>query len=135
MEFVEDCADKDKYIIAKSDQENAAQHLVKEVVEARVEGKTHVEESLVKSSGSNGAMGRGVRVLEGSIRAGFLALQQRVGRKIVARERIMAILPEYVVYLMNRLKVGEDGQTVQERVRGKKASVICLEFGRKRCTR
>ena len=32
---------------------------------------------------------------------------------------------------MKRLKVGEDGKTVHERVRGKKASVIGLEFGEK----
>ena len=43
----------------------------------------------------------------------------------------MAFLPEYVVFLLNRLKVGEDGKTAYERVRGKKTSVVGLEFGEK----
>ena len=34
-------------------------------MEARVKGKTHVEESPVKSSGSNGVVERGVQEIEG----------------------------------------------------------------------
>ena len=86
-----------------------------------MEGKTLVEDSPKKSSGSNGVVERAVQEVEGSIRAGFLALQQRLGRRVDARERLIAFLPEYVVYLMNRLTVGEDGKTVFERVRGRRA--------------
>jgi hypothetical protein len=104
---------------------------VKELVETRIEGKTMVEDSPKRSSGSNGVVERAVQEVEGSIRAGFLALQHRVGRRIDARERLVAFLPEYMVYLMNRLKTGEDGKTVYERVRGKQGSVVGVEFGEK----
>ena len=90
-----------------------------------------VEEAPKKSSGSNGVVERAVQEVEGSIRAGFLALQHRIGRRIDARERLVAFLPEYTVYLMNRLKAGEDGKTVYERVRGKQGSVVGVEFGEK----
>ena len=65
------------------------------------------------------------------MRAMFLELQERVGRRIDARERILAFLPEYAVYLMNRLKKGEDGKVAYERIRGKKPSVTGVEFGEK----
>ena len=74
FEFVGECGDTERDIIVKSDEENAAQYLVKEVVEARAEGKAHVEESPVKISGSNGIVEKGVQEVEWSIRAGFLAL-------------------------------------------------------------
>ena len=90
-----------------------------------------MEESPVGSSESNGMVERGVQEVEGSVRAAFLAFQQRGGRKINARERVVAFIPEYVTYWMNRLKVGEDGKTVHERVRGKKARVLGLEFWEK----
>ena len=40
-------------------------------------------------------------------------------------------MPEYAAYLMNRLKVGEDGKVPYQRFRGKKPSVLSVEFGEK----
>ena len=40
-------------------------------------------------------------------------------------------MPEYAAYLMNRLHVGKDGKTAYERTKGKKATVLGLEFGEK----
>ena len=134
-EFVEENGDRERDILVSTDQENSAHYLVKELVESRIEGKTMVEDSPKKSSGSNGVVERAVQEVEGSIRAGFLALQHRVGRRIDARERLVAFLPEYMVYLMNRLKTGEDGKTVYERVRGKQGSVVGVEFGERYCIR
>ena len=76
-------------------------------------------------------MERAVQEVEGALRAGYISLQERIGRRLDARERIVAFLPEYVVYLLNRLRVGKDGKTAYERVRGKKTSVVGLEFGEK----
>ena len=56
LEFIDGNGDREQPIMIKSDQENSAQYLVGEVVEKRVEGRTHVEESPVKSSGSNGVV-------------------------------------------------------------------------------
>jgi hypothetical protein len=61
----------------------------------RVEGRTVIEESPKKSSGSNGVVEREVQFIEGRMRAIFLGLQERLGRKLDARERIVAFIPEY----------------------------------------
>ena len=44
---------------------------------------------------------------------------------------IVTFLPEYCAYLMNRLEVGKDATTAYERVKGKKATVLGIEFGEK----
>ena len=85
----------------------------------------------MKSSGSNGIVERGVSEVEGEIRALFLALQDRLGRKIDARERIVAFIPEYAAYLMNRLMQGSDGKVAYERIKGKRPTVLGIEFGEK----
>ena len=66
-------------------------------VKSRAEGKVISEESPVKSSGSNGVVERGVQGLEGHIRALYLALQDRLGCPVDARERIIAFIPESTV--------------------------------------
>ena len=74
---------------------------------------------------------RGAQELEGQIRALFLALQEKIGRQIDARERIVAFIPEYEGYVMNRLKRGSDGKVPYERSRGKTLTVLGVEFGEK----
>ena len=100
-------------------------------MEQRHEGRTILEESPVKSSGSNGVVERGIQGVEGQIRALLLALEARTAVKINPRMPIVTFLPEYAAYLMNRLEVGKDGKTAYERVRGKKATVLGIEFGEK----
>ena len=90
-----------------------------------------MEESPVKSTGANGVVERGVQGVEGHIRAIFLALQRRMGRKIDAREKIVNFIPEYASYLMNRLEVGKDGKVAYDRAKGKKPTVLRVEVGEK----
>ena len=40
-------------------------------------------------------------------------------------------MPEHAAYLLNRLKTGEDGAAPYERAKGKKPSVMGVEFGEK----
>ena len=94
LEFMAECGDGERDVIVKSDQENSANYLVQEIVERRVENKTLVDESPKKSSGSNGVVERAVQEVEGALRAGYIALQQRLGRSLDARERVVASLPE-----------------------------------------
>ena len=81
--------------------------------------------------GSNGPAERGVQEIEGQIRVLFLALQERVGRVIDARERIVAFIPEYAAYLLNRLRKGEDGKVPFERAKGKRPTVMGFGVWRK----
>ena len=65
------------------------------------------------------------------MRSIYLGLQDRLGRKVSTRERIVAFIPDYAAYLVNRLKKGEDGRVAYERCKGKKPSVMGVEFGEK----
>ena len=58
------------------------------------------------------------------MRALFLALQGRIGRKLDARERIVNFFEEYATYLMNRLEVGRDGKVAHDRATGQKPTVL-----------
>ena len=131
IEFIEECGNgKKDTIIAKSDQEEAIKLLLKDLREAR-EGRTILEESPVQSHGSNGIVERGVQSIEGQVRTMKLGLEERLGMDIDAEERIVNFLPEYAGYLLNRLEVGKDGKTPYERNKGKKATVLGIEFGEK----
>jgi hypothetical protein len=131
LDFIEENGDREGDIIVKTDQEPAIQFLIKELIESREEGKTVPEESPVKSSGSNGVVEKGVGDVEGEVRAMFLGFQERLGKKVDARERIVAFIPEYAAYLMNRLVQGADGKVAYERIKGKKPSILGIEFGEK----
>jgi hypothetical protein len=61
-----------------------------------------------------------------------LALEERVGRRIDAKEPIVQFLPEYTAYLLNRLEVGKDVKPAYERVKGKVGTVLGVEFASRR---
>ena len=63
------------------------------------------------------------------MRAIFLGLQGRLGRKTEAREKIVSFIPEYASYLMNRLEVGKDGKVAYDRAKGKKPTVLGVDLG------
>eukprot|EP00973_Karenia_brevis_P015189 2076010-Karenia_brevis.AAC.1 len=69
--------------------------------------------------------------MEGRIRAILLSLEERLGKDIDAKERIVAFIRQYAAYLYNRLHRGEDGKVGYESVKGKKPSVVGIEFGEK----
>ena len=105
--------------------------LVKDLMEGREEGKTVPEESPVRSSGSNGIVEKGVQEVEGQVRAIFLGFQERMKGRVDTRERIVAFIPEYAAYLMNRMCIGKDGKVPYERIKGKKPTILGIEFGEK----
>ena len=71
----------DGQVIIKNDQESSIQYFIKDIVESRVSGRTHLEESPVKSGGSNGVVERGIQGVEGHVRALFLALHGEVRKE------------------------------------------------------
>ena len=103
VEFIAEVEDIDGKIISKNDQEPSIQYFMKDLVESRESGRSHLEESPIKSSGSSGVVERGVQGVEGHIRVPFLALQGRIGRKIDARGKVINFFPEYASYLMVRM--------------------------------
>ena len=59
------------------------------------------------------------------------SLNERMGVKVDVRHPVITWLCDYVSYLMNRMEVARDGKTPYERLKGKKAEVMGLEFGEK----
>lgn len=131
LEAIDEVGEAKQTIIIKTDQEPSIKALMEDVVAEREEGRTIVEESPVGSSGSNGVVERAVQGLEGQIRVVLLALEEKVGRQIDPLGAIVSFIPEYAAYLLNRLEVGKDGKTAYERCKGKRATVVGLEFGEK----
>ena len=46
-------------------------------------------------------------------------------------EPLAQFILEFAAYLINRLMVGKDGKTSTERIKGKRATVVGVEFGEK----
>ena len=129
IEFMDENGDAGSKVIVKTDQEPSIEYLKKDIIQDRPEGRTILENSPVKSSGSNGVVERGVQEIEGQIRILLLGFESRLGRRVDSRERIIGFMPEYAAYLLNRLHVGEDGKVPYERMKGKKPTILGLEFG------
>ena len=81
MDFIDENGDREADIIVKTDQEASIKYLIKDLLGERADGKTIVEESPVKSSGSNGIVETGAQEVEGRIRAVFLGFQDRWGKR------------------------------------------------------
>eukprot|EP00973_Karenia_brevis_P058765 8184006-Karenia_brevis.AAC.1 len=92
--------------------------LVRSIQEGRSHGKTVVEEAPKKVKGSNGIVERAVQEIEGRIRSILLSLEERLGRDVDAKKRMLALIPAYAAYLYNRLHKGEDGKVAYEGVKG-----------------
>ena len=123
IEFMEECGDGGMDVIVKSDQEPAIAALMKDLVELRGDTaarRTTLEESPVKSSGSNGKVERAAQTVEGHIRVMKSAFEGRLKREVDAERRVVTFMAEYAAYLINRLEVGKDGRTAYERSRGKR---------------
>ena len=61
----------------------------------------------------------------------LLAFESGIGREVNAKEAIVTFMPEYAAYLLNRGAQGKDGKTSYERCKGKRATVLGIEFGEK----
>jgi hypothetical protein len=131
LEFMEENGDQEGKVIVKVDQEPDIGVLVEGIKEERGSSRTIPEEAPVASKGSMGVGERAVQELEGEIRSLFLAFERRTGGVLDAKERIVAFMPEYAAYLINRLGEGRDGKVPYQRIKGKVPTVMGLEFGEK----
>ncbi len=61
----------------------------------------------------------------------LMAFEERIKRKLDAREPVILFMPEYAAYVINRREVGADGKTAYERCKGKKVKCLGVEFGEK----
>ena len=131
LDWVEECGDKHNAIILKTDQEPAIVSMVDDVQFRRSQGRVVHEKSKEEDSKSNGVAEAAVREMEGQMRVLFLQLEECLGFSIEARAPLVTHLPEFAAYVINRLRVGNDGFTNYERAKGKQARVLGIEFGEK----
>ena len=66
MDTIDEVGDTDQQIIMKTDQEPSSATLVDDIVKAREDGRTLVEQSPVQSSGSNGVVERAAQGVDGA---------------------------------------------------------------------
>ena len=121
------CAFRD--VVIKSDQENSMKYVIEDVCMARTGAKTVKMNSPVKSSGSNGVVERAAQAVEGQLRTMKDALDTRYGQVIPVEHCIVVWLVKYVSILLNKMEIGHDGKTAEQRGRGRKSAVLGLEFG------
>ena len=131
LDFIKECGAAEAEVILKADQEPAIEALMADVVKTRGAAITVIEKSPVGSSGSNGVVERAVQTVEGLMRTLKSACEERMNTKIKPDDKLVIFMAEYASYLLNRLDIGKDGKTAHERCRGKRATVMAVEFGEK----
>ena len=119
-------------VIVKTDHEPAITSIISEVGRMRVAsggGRWLVENSPVGSSASNGVVERAIRSVSQQIRVMKDTLEHKAKITIGARHPLMTWLAEYAGHLLNRFEVAHDGTTSYERLKGKSANTLGIEFG------
>ena len=120
-------------VILKSDQESAILNVLNEVARRRgqenTESITLVESAPKGESQSNGIAERAVQDLEEGTRTHKLDFEAKLKCKIEVTHDIMSWMIENVADIINKFKVGHDGKTAYERLKGKKYKGEFLEFG------
>ena len=66
LDCIAEVGDMDGQIITKNGQEPRIQYFIEDLMESMESGRSHLEESPVKSSGSNGVVERGCKGLKGT---------------------------------------------------------------------
>jgi len=120
--------------ILKSDQEPAILALKKAVqTQLQLEGakidQIMMEESPVGESGSNGEVENAIKECTGQFRTLKCKLEDNYGFRLLASHAAMPWLVRYAAETIFRHKVGQDGKTARERLRGRKFKRELVEFG------
>ena len=121
-------------IMMKSDGERpivALKEAVK-IFRSNADGKeTLLEESPKGESQSNGAAERTVQVVEGMIRTWKDAIEAKINATISTTSVMMPYIVQHAGAVITRCKLGQDGMTPYQRLRGKKASSKMVPLGEK----
>ena len=108
LAFVKANGDEHRMILIKGDPESAIKKFMNDVVRERGKdengnARTVGEGGPVASKGSNGIVEKGVQEVVGVTRRIFLSFSGKLGCRVDAKERLVAWIPEYAAYLLNRL--------------------------------
>ena len=87
------------------------------------------EESPVGEHSANGEVENAIKRVQGQARTMKDALEARYKRKLDQSSNCATWLVGYAADVIKRYKVGDDGKTPWERVKGKKFKTPLVEFG------
>ena len=119
VELMNECGDRDRDIILKTDQEPAIKFLVDDICVHRTGARTIKESAPKGSKGSNGVIERAVQAVEQSLRTMKSPLDERMGVRIDVQHPVSSWLCEFVGYMMNRMEVASDGKPLMKGSRGR----------------
>jgi hypothetical protein len=89
-------------------------------------GRWSLEDSLVGTYASNGVAERAIR----SVSQQVIVLEDGLEHIVGDRHPLMTWFAEYAGHLLNCFEVSYDGKMAYERVKGKSARMLGIEFGR-----
>ena len=98
-------------LVVKSDGENAATDLMRELARKRKEEATVVEQSKPYDSKSNGRAENTVKRLESQVRTLKIATELAVGHKVSVNSPIFEWMVQHSADLLTKCSVGLDGRT------------------------
>ena len=129
MNFVLSCLDEMGYkrIVLKSDNEVSIKAL-KDSVKVAAKVELSLEEGKTGDKPSTGSVESAVKEAKRQCRAMKSALEEKLGKSIPDRNAIWTWLARHACFLISRYRVGPDGRTPYERLKGKKmeATSGCL---------
>ena len=122
-----------KRVVLKSDQEPSIIALKRSIQQLWEMGEATLEDSPAYDPKSNGAVERSVRTLKEQVRTMKSDLEDRVGRKLTEGEgedrNLLCWMIEHAGCLLRRFKIGSDGRTAYERIKGRKSNRSMVPFG------
>ena len=121
---------KNERVIVKTDKENSAAEVAREVARERsTEFGTAVDHSAVGESNSNGTIERAIQDVEGQCRTLRKALEDRVTSKFPLKHPVTPWLIRHAGYLITRCRVRPSGRTSFQLMKGRRANGKLFEFG------
>ena len=117
-----------KRVIMRSDQEPAVKKL-KETVKRVSDTQIVCEEFPVGESKSLGSINVQIQALQGMVRTLRDAMESRYGNILESTSPAIAWLVMHVAGILTRFRVGSDGRTAYQNIKGRKCQKELAEFG------
>ena len=115
-------------IILKSDQEPSIRALKEAIMDMKIM-EIIPEESPAYEHQANGAVDNAVKRIGEQVRTMKLALEKRYGVRVEKEHMILPWMIRYAANILSWYKIGRDGKTCYERLKGRKYHRGVAEFG------
>ena len=129
VEDIETVGLKNEQVITKTDQEASIVQLQKEIAKQRGHAGTGTENSRVGDSNSNGRIERTIREVKGLVRTTRSSIEQSTKENISLADPIVPWIVRHAAYVLTRCRIGKDGKTAMQRMKGRKVHVPPMPLG------